>query len=106
MSVAVVGELPVAQAIILDEYKDTDFVHYESTGDLSIICQKQNAGYDLILVRCDAAEALEGMQIVSKYKVNDKKVETPTVLISEPPTYTSELALAELVISIAKKLNK
>ena len=59
-----------------------------------------------ILVRCDVADALEGMQLVSKYNVNDKKVETPTVLISEPPRYTSELALAELVTSIAKKLNK
>ena len=60
----------------------------------------------LILVRCDVADALEGMQLVSKYNVNDKKVETPTVLISEPPTYTSELVLAELVTTIAKKLNR
>ena len=106
MSIAVVGELPVAQAIVNDEYKDVQFDHYENTGDLSVICQKQNTCYDIILVRCDVADALEGMQLVSKYKVNDKKVETPTVLISEPPTYTSELALAELVTSIAKKLNK
>lgn len=106
MNIAVVGELPVAQAIVLDEYKDVNFVHYENTADLSVICQKQNISYDLILVHCVVADALEGMQLVSKYKVNDKKVETPTVLISEPPTYTSELALAELIKAIAKKLNR
>lgn len=106
MRIAVVGELPVAQAIVLDEYKDVTFDHYENTGDMSISCKKQNIRYDVILVQCDEGEVLEDMQLVSRYKVNGKRVETPVTLISEPPTYISELQLAKLIVSIAKKLNK
>lgn len=106
MRIAVVGELPVAQAIVLDEYKDVTFDHYENTGDMSISCKKQNIRYDVILVQCDEGEVLEDMQLVSKYKVNGEKVETPVTLISEPPTYTSELQLAKLITTIGKKLNK
>ena len=89
-----------------DGDKDVTFDHYENTGDMSISCKKQNIRYDVILVQCDEGEVLEDMQLVSRYKVNGKRVETPVTLISEPPTYISELQLAKLIVSIAKKLNK
>jgi len=106
MRVAVVGELPVAMAIIKDEYADVRFDHYESAGDMSVTRKKENIRYDIILIRSADADSLEEMTLVSKYKCNGEAVQTPVKLISDPPSYVAELELAELVVSVAKKLNK
>ena len=106
MHVAIVGELPVAQEIILDEYKNVIFHHYESAADMSVIRQKNDLRFDLVLIRCNEIEAFGDSGLIIAHKVNGKTVQTPVRLISEPPSYEAELDVAGTVVSIAKKINR
>ena len=100
--VAVVGELPVAEAIIRDEYENAVFHRYESAADMSVIREKQGLRLELVLIRCNDAEVLGSCGFTSIYKLGGEDVKVPVRLISEPPSYEAELDIAESIVSIAK----
>lgn len=105
MIIAVVGELPVAEKIILDEYKNVRFDRYDTASNMSFIRAKQSIADDLILIRCELGENLENMELIGAYTNGGETVNTPVRLICEPPSVAAEAELVQLVNKLADELN-
>ena len=102
IKVAVIGNLPTAEKIVRECYKDVVLTNYERGSDFAFVPQF----FDLVLAKSYDGEGLGVMGLTCNYKASGESVTAPVRLLDEPPCRSAEAELATLIkCTIAKKVN-
>ena len=102
IKVSVIGNLPTAEKVVRECYKDVIITNYERGTDFALV----PTVYDLVLVKSNDGEGLGVMGLTCNYNASGESVTVPVRLLDEPLSRSAEAELATLIkCEIVKMVN-